>query len=558
MTSGGTGRPLGVFLRNAVRAVGRSFLPDDRRERIASAIAVASAIGFALLLGWGASVLLAVTRTGLAQLPELQPGFLLVHLLRALYGGAAFLLLLGSLTSSVSLLFLSDELPALLPLPISHRRLFAGLLLRSIGAASGPTWFLAAPLVAVAAVHSPSPGLTVATLSLSLLSVVLVAGGAGSLAALVLVRAVPPRRARLLAATLSAVGLAGALVGIRGARPERLFDPVRALEILRQLGTVPPSPARGPAGWAAAASCEALAGSTSGLAAAAALAAGAALLVALAAVPLAPLHLATWRRSAESPASSATSSGPGRRLVRTLDRELLAAEARSFLREASTPAQLGSLAAVFVLDLLNLRLLPAHDAAARDLIGGVQTALALFLVSALSLRFAYPAVSGDGRAALLLRSFPLSARRHLAARYAVRALPAVAATLFLVAASGAALGLDDGPLAASLGIGLVGALSIPALHLGLGALFPRYGAPSAVSAALGPGGLFAMAASTVLSLLAAPVVSQELRTLLAVLSGLRLDTAALVAAWCGLSLLAGAFPFLLAARSLGRRDVSLA
>ena len=557
MTSAGAARPVRLFLTNAGRAVGRSFLPDDRRERLASSVAVISAVGFALLIGWGASVFLAVTRTGLTQLPELRPSFLLVHFLRALYAGAAFLLLLGSLTSSVSLLFLSDELPALLPLPISHRRLFLGLLLRSIAAASAPTWFLAAPLVAVAALHPPSPALTVATLSLSLLSIVLVAGGAGSLAAVLLVRIVPPRRARLLAATLSAVGLAGALVGIRGAQPERLFDPTQALEIIRQLGTVPPSPARGPAGWAAAASSEALAGSASGLAAAAGLAAGSAILLALAAAPLAPLHLSTWRRSAESSTSSGA-DGRHPRPVRKLGRELLAAEARSFFRDASTPAQLGSLAAVFVLDLLNLRLLPAHDAAARDLIGGVQTALALFLVSALSLRFAYPAVSTDGRAALVLRSFPLRARRHLAARYAVRALPAVAATLFLAAVTGAALHLDGGPFAASLGVGLVGALSIPALHLGLGALFPRYGAPSAVAAALGPGGLFAMAASTVLSLLAAPLVSQELRTLLAVLSGVRLDGAAPIAAWCAVSLAAGALPLLLAARSLERRDVSLA
>jgi ABC-2 type transport system permease protein len=556
VTASGSGRPTAVFLTNALRAFGRSLLPDERRERIAASIAIFSAIGFALLLGWGASALLAVTRTGLAQLPELQPGFLLVHLLRALYAGAAFLLLLGSLTSSVSLLFLSDDLPALLPLPISHRRLFLGLLLRSIGAASAPTWFLATPLVAVAALHSPSPSLTVAALSLSLLSVVLVAGGAGAVAALLLVRIVPPRRARLLAATLSAVGLAGALVGIRGARPERLFDPMQALEILRRLGTVPPAPSTGPAGWLAAASYDALSGSVSGLAAAAALAAGALMLVTLVAVSLAPVHLATWRRSAES--SSDMASGADRRIVRSLGRELLAAEGRSFLREASTPAQLGSLVAVFVLDLLNLRLLPAHDAAARDLVGGVQTALALFLVSALSLRFAYPAVSADGRAALVLRSFPLSPGRHLAARYAVRAFPAVVATLFLIAVSGAALRLDGLPLAASLATGLVGALSIPALHLGLGALYPRYGASSAVAAALGPGGLFAMAASTVLALLAAPVVSQELRALLSVLSGLRLDERALLAAWCGLSLLAGATPLLLAVRSLGRRDVSLA
>ena len=61
---------------------------------------------------------------------------------------------------------------------------------------------------------------------------------------------------------------------------------------------------------------------------------------------------------------------------------------------------------------------------------------------------------------------------------------------------------------------LAGGLSIPALHLGLGALFPRYDAPNAVSVALSTGGLFALVLSTGFSLLSTLVVSNELRLLL--------------------------------------------
>jgi len=546
-----------ILTRNGLRAAGRSAFPDEPRERFASAIALLSALAFAAFLAWGAALVLALSRTALAQLPELDPRLLLVHVLRALFSAAAFLLLLGALTSSVSLLFLSDELPALLPLPIPHRSVFRRLFLRSIGAASVPTWFLFLPLVGVAAWHASSPLLVAATLALALGSVVLVAGGAGASAALLLVRLVPPRRARLLAGTLSALGLAGALLGLRGARPERLFDPAEALEILRRLGTAPPSPPGWSfPGWAAESVRLAFDGSPRGLLLAAALAAGAFLAVALVAAPLAPVHLATWRRAREASAPAAPADG--RRTAGSLFGELLRAEIRSFLRDASTPAQLGSLAAVFVLDLLNLRLLPTPDGSARDLVGGLQTGLALFLVSALSLRFAYPAVSSDGRAALLLKSFPLSPVRHLAARYVVRAVPSIIVTLVLVGVSGSVLGLEPRSVAISLAAGLAGAAAIPALHLGFGALFPRYGAPNAVAAALGPGGLFALAISTVLSLAATPVVSSELRSLVAVVSGTRFDEGLLLTAWCAITLASGAVPMLLAARALGQRDISLA
>src|SRR5262249_53014881 len=145
---------------------------------------------------------------------------------------------------------------------------------------------------------------------------------------------------------------------------------------------------------------------------------------ALASAVLAPVHFHVWQTTRESePPARRTKGLRTGAPARSLGREVLAAEARTFLRDASTPAQLGTLAAVFALYLLNVRFLPTGDPAARDLVAGLQVGLALFLVSALSLRFAFPSVSSDGRAALLLRALPLSPARHLACRYLVRGVP---------------------------------------------------------------------------------------------------------------------------------------
>ncbi len=235
--------------------------------------------------------------------------------------------------------------------------------------------------------------------------------------------------------------------------------------------------------------------------------------------------------------------------------ELCRAEVRTLLRDAATPAQLGTLAAVFVLDLLNLRLLPGGDAASRDVVHGLQAGLGLFLVSALALRFAYPAVSTDGRAALVLRSLPLSPARHLVVRWAVRAVPSLLAALLLAGVSAVVLAARGFPLAAALAAAAVGGLAIPALHVGLGALFPRYDAPNPVSVALGPGGLFAMALSTLLAVVPVLFVSEGLRSLLETLLGARLDAPLLLAGWCATSTGLATGAMLAAARRLPRSDI---
>jgi len=56
-------------------------------------------------------------------------------------------------------------------------------------------------------------------------------------------------------------------------------------------------------------------------------------------------------------------------------------------------------------------------------------------------------------------------------------------------------------------VAFAGGLAIPALHTGLGGLFPRYDASNPVAVALGPGGLFALVLSTGLALFSTLAVS---------------------------------------------------
>ncbi len=540
-----------VAAGNALRAAGRGLSPRSTAEA-AGFLAVAVFSG-AFVAGEyaGLSFLLRLGRNAAAQLPEIVPEILLERLLLGAFAGAGVLLLLGALTTAVSTLFLSEELLLRIALPIPHARLLLRQVAATIVLASGPALLLALPALVLAA-RSGAAG--AAALGAAFLAVAVLAGAAGSALALGVVALFPPRRARLLAAFLSATGLAVAIVGARGARPERFLDPVAALDLLLRAGTTPlGEPGANPVALAARAAARALAGDAAGLREAFLLLGGALLLVVLLSHLLAPLHLRLLRRSREE--ADAAPRRKVRREAASAKRELLRAEVRTLLRDAATPAQLGTLAAVFVLDLLNLKLLPGGDAASRDVVHGLQAGLGLFLVSALALRFAFPAVSTDGRAALLLRSLPLPPARHLLVRLVVRAVPALAASLLLAGASAFVLEARGFPLGAALVVAAVGGLAIPALQLGLGALLPRYDAPNPISVALGPGGLVAMGLSTLLSLAPILVVSEGLRALVETLVGARLDGALLLAAWTVLSAALAAGAMLVAARRVPRADV---
>jgi ABC-2 type transport system permease protein len=546
----------GVFRANALRAARRALLAGDARGRLAALAGLFALLMFLGLETAGLDGALRASNAALRELPEIQPAFLLERLLSGAFAAALVLGFLGSLTTAVSTLFLSEELATLATLPFPHRRLVLRQALLTLALASAPTLLLAAPAVLVAARAARWPLLAFFSGALPLAGVILLAGATGIAAALLLVRAVPPRRARLLAAFLSATGLAVALLGFRASRPERLLDPLEALSVVTRLGTEPlPTPGLDPAAWAARATTRGLLGDSTGLLPGAALC-----LAGLGAFLLVPsafwrLHLHVFRDARDGVArATASRRGPEARSLRGV---LLRSEAATVLRDASTPAQLGSLAAVLLLDLMNVRLLPGGDAAARDLVAGLQTGLSLFLVAALSLRFAYPSVSSDGRTALLLRTLPLVPRGHLAARWTVRALPAAGVAIALTGASLLVLRPAPGTAAVALLAAAAGGLAIPALHVGLGGLFPRYGAPNAVAVALSSGGVIALIFSTALALLSTLVVSDELRLLLGSLLKTRLQGGLFLAIFLLAAAAAALAPMTLAARSLATSDISL-
>ena len=116
--------PFRIAAASSVRGAARTLVSGGAGTAAGGAAALASAIAFSAGAGWATRSGIRAARAALPQLPALVPEILVERFLAAGLVSAAFLLVLGALTTAVSTLFLSADLEALVPLPFPHARLF--------------------------------------------------------------------------------------------------------------------------------------------------------------------------------------------------------------------------------------------------------------------------------------------------------------------------------------------------------------------------------------------------------------------------------------------------
>jgi ABC-2 type transport system permease protein len=118
--------------------------------------------------------------------------------------------------------------------------------------------------------------------------------------------------------------------------------------------------------------------------------------------------------------------------------------------------------------------------------------LAGFVLSAVSVRFIFPAVSSEGGAFWLLQSSPLSVRRYLWGKYAFYLAPMVFLGEVLIIATNCLLNVTPFMMILSAITMFVAVFGIVAMGVGLGALYPRFEYQNIAQVATGFGGLMYM------------------------------------------------------------------
>jgi ABC-2 type transport system permease protein len=410
----------------------------------------------------------------------------------------SFLAFSGVVTA-LSTFFLSDDLRLILSTPVSIRRLFYARFAQTLGQASWMVVVFIVPVLLAVGAARCAPLLYYGAAAIVLLPFVAIPVSIGTAVTLVLVNTFPARRARdvlMLMGLLFAVSL---VVLLRVLRPERLLS-VRSLPDVTSFFAAIQSPVTPmlPSFWTGEALFSALQGNLDGLHIGA-LWTTALALVALTRMAFERHYFAGFSKAQEARKARFTrlaflEAGARRSPLSVTHRSLLIKDLKVFLRDTSQWSQLLLLLALVLVYLYNFRVLdldriPYMAGVVRNAYAFFNLALAGFVLSAVAVRFVFPAVSAEGAAFWLIRSSPVSMRAFLWSKFWTGLVPVLVLAEVLIVASNLFLGT-------SLFLEVLGACAIffmsfalVGLAAGMGAIYPRFKAENLTQVAGSYGGV---------------------------------------------------------------------
>ncbi|MBW1988576.1 MAG: hypothetical protein JRI97_03425 [Deltaproteobacteria bacterium] len=417
------------------------------------------------------------------------------------------LLVFSAVFATLSKLYLSRDLPLVLSYPVNHRTVFAARLCESLVDSS---WMVAVyilpALFAYGVVYGR--GFTFyANAVFVLLPFCVTACAVSALGVMLAVVLLPAGRVRTLLLFLGMGLFLAAYLALRLLRPERLVDPDAFASAIQYLATLrAPAPAWLPSTWAFDSVRLSLSGDWAAVAFHNLLAvSGAAFFVFLAVALAGPLYFKGVSKSQESrvrmPGRKPRS--PRRPLASRLPflsrpaRAILVKEIRSFTRDQAQWPQVFLMAALIGIYLYNFKVLPIEKAPIaavylENLFSFLNMALAGFVLTALSARFVFPAVSMEKEAFWIVRSSPVPVSRVLWIKFFIYFAPLLVLSEFLIVATNLLLGVTPFMMGLSVATMLLVVPGIVAMGIGLGAAYPNFTSENPMQAVTGTGGLLFM------------------------------------------------------------------
>ena len=170
---------------------------------------------------------------------------------------------------------------------------------------------------------------------------------------------------------------------------------------------------------------------------------------------------------------------------------------KTFLRDTTQWSQLFLLAALIVVYLYNFKVLPLDRSpmpagTIRTIVSFANLGLAGFVLSAIAIRFAFPAVSLEGKAFWLLQTAPISLRALLWSKFWLNFVPLLFLGELLIFCSNLMLKVPGWMMALSLITMFLMTFGITAIGVGLGALYPNFNYENAAEIPTSFGGAVCM------------------------------------------------------------------
>jgi ABC-2 type transport system permease protein len=390
----------------------------------------------------------------------------------------------SSLVVSLSTFFLSEDLWFLLAAPLPVRKLFHARFARTLGQASWMVIVFVLPVLLAIGVARCAGAAYYLTIPATVLPFVTIPVALGAAITLVIVKTFPARRARDILVLAGLFFVAALITLVRYLRPERLVEIESLPDVTAFFASLdnPATPLL-PSLWAAEALYAALKGQTDWLHIGA-LWTSAAAAVVLLRMAFDKHYLSAWSKAQEARKARFSRLSLLGALLRLtplglLWRSLLLKDLKVFLRDAAQWSQLLLLMALAFVYLYSFRVLdpgriPLAGAMVRSAYAFLNLALAAFVLSAVAVRFVFPAVSAEGGAFWLVRTAPVRLSSFLWSKFWSSLIPVLLLAETLTVVSNNFLRAD--PFLKVVACVAIAAMSFALVGLaaGMGAIYPRF------------------------------------------------------------------------------------
>jgi len=340
---------------------------------------------------------------------------------------------------------------------------------------------------------------------------ILIAASLGIMMVMVLVRFFPAQRARDITMFLTLILIIILYLLFRFLRPERLVNPDTFVSVAQYLGALkaPDSPYL-PSRWAAELLWAKLIGSPmSQMFNDLLLWTTAAALVVIDIWMAGLIYFSGFSKAQEAKRRSRAGRKILEKMVAAITRplgsdtsSLIAKDVRVFFRDNSQWSQLLLLGALVVVYLYNFSVLPLERSPIKSIylqnaLSFLNIGLAGFVISALSARFIFPAVSLEGNAFWIILSSPLTVKRFLWSKYVAYLMPMLILAELLIIFTNYLLKVTAFMMVVSSVTIFFLVFGIVSLGIGFGAIYPNFKHENIAKVATGFGGVMYMITSSV-------------------------------------------------------------
>ncbi|MBI5247672.1 MAG: hypothetical protein HY923_10860 [Elusimicrobia bacterium] len=390
------------------------------------------------------------------------------------------MVVVSSLLTALTTLFYSYDLKFLLKAPVSLRSIFLDKSLESAFFASWMIGLILVPYVAAIMRVQHLGGAFLAAFLVAVPPFLLLSASFGIGFTLLLLYLFPSSRTRDVVWVFSSLSLTVVYGMVRFASPEKLVRP-DALKLVAEYLNFLQAPTAPylPSWWLAEALRLAAAGNWSGWAVRAAGLWGTAFVVYGLLVALAGKIYFIGYSGAQEGALRRREHGfkalPEQRLLGIgTGAALLWKERTTFFRDVKHWSQILLIIGLVFVYLFSIRRLPLDSAELRSLVSFLNVGTAGFVLSALGLRFTFPAISLEGRSWWVLRSAPIDVGGVMREKFLFSAIPILLIAVTLSLMTNWILDADRFTAWLSFGALVTVALAICSMGVGFGALFPNF------------------------------------------------------------------------------------